>query len=128
MAEHETLVNGKQADCMTKRFCYHHREDIFAIHNGFSTDEVFKGNLLIGDLVLDVSTKGRVRGIELLNATAFFSDFGIAEETLQHLTNAELKTLEKDGGFFLTIILRTSNDSFSIPVKIAVPLEAPISS
>jgi len=39
------------------------------IHKGYSADEKFKGNIDIGDIVLDVSTSGKIRGIEIFNAT-----------------------------------------------------------
>ena len=45
------------------------------VHKGFSAGERFKGNIEIGDLILDLSTKMRIRGIEILNAWEYLKEF-----------------------------------------------------
>ena len=54
---------------MARIISYDKENDILVAHKGFSEGERFKGNIDIGDLVLDMSTKMRVRGIEISNAS-----------------------------------------------------------
>jgi len=58
-----------------KHFNYDKKNDIIALHQGFSQDEKFKCNIDAGDLILDISTKERVRGVEILNASEFLKEF-----------------------------------------------------
>ena len=109
---------------MRKIVSYDERNDIFFIHNGFLKGEKFYGNEMIGDLVLDVSTKRRIVGIEILNATRYLKPFGITEEILTALTDAHLEATLTHDSATLSLILQTKNKE--IPVKIAVALETPI--
>jgi hypothetical protein len=97
---------------------YDQTNDILAIHEGFSPDERFKGNIDAGDLILDISTRGRVRGIEVMNATRFFKDFNVGEETLRNLTDARLDAVSTQHGYTLGIVLKAKGKE--IPAKVVV--------
>ena len=105
---------------------YDKRNDIIAFHKGFATGEKFDGNLDIGDLILDMSTKGRVRGLEIMNATEFLKDFGITEKILENLISAQFEAALKPGSILISISLKAKNMIHDIPVKIAVQLSEPI--
>lgn len=111
---------------MIKHISYDRENDILAIHKGFSSDEKFKGNIDAGDLVLDVSTKGRIRGIEVINATKFFKEFKVEKKMLENLTDAQIDVTMKPNCILLGIVLKAKNIEQSIPAKIAVPLEMPL--
>jgi uncharacterized protein YuzE len=106
---------------MKKYFYYDKENDLFAVHKGFTSDEKFKGNIDAGHLILDVSTKGRIRGIEVLNAAQFFKDFKIEKEVLETLSDAEFNAKISPSGIILGITFSVKNKK-EIPMKIAVPL------
>ncbi len=103
---------------------YDQNNDILVIHKGFSSDETFKGNIDIGDLVIDVSTLGRIRGLEIMNASKFFQEFTLKKEILQHLEDANFNVDIKPHSIILTIILKSKE--CEVPAKITVPLETPL--
>ncbi|MEK6959964.1 MAG: DUF2283 domain-containing protein [Nanoarchaeota archaeon] len=103
---------------------YDRENDIISIHNGFSNDETFKGNIVAGDLILDISTKSRIRGIEILNASGFLKEFAISTDTLEHLEDARFETSTKPSGITIGIFFKTKAFKHELPAKIAVPLSA----
>ena len=108
---------------MTKIVSYDKENDILSIHKGFDKDEKFKGNIDVGELILDVSTRGRVKGIEILNATEFFKDFEIGRTILSHMKDANFTASLNPNRIMLGILIKTERKE--IPAKIAVPLEIP---
>ncbi len=108
-----------------KQIFYDKENDILSIHKGFSIDEKFKGNIDIGELVLDVSTRGRIKGIEIMNATSFLRDFNINQETLKNISDAEFNASIKPNSIIINILIKAKNNKHIIPAKIAVPLETP---
>ncbi len=103
---------------MSKTFYYDKENDILAIHKGFDKDESFKTNIDAGDLILDVSSKEKIRGIEILNATDFLKEFDVTE--LKDLVDADFTAQLKPTSIVLTISLKIGEKE--IPAKIAVPL------
>lgn len=110
---------------MTKVISYDKKYDILTIHKGFDKDETFKGNVDIGDLILDVSTKGKIKGIEIMNATKFFKDFKIKKSILEDISDADFNATLKPNSIILGINIKSKEKE--IPAKIAVPLQNPIS-
>ncbi len=110
---------------MTKTISYDKEYDILTIHKGFNEDEKFKGNIDVGDLILDVSTKGKIRGIEIMNATKFFKDFNIKKSNLEDMSDANFNATIKPDSIILGIIVKS--EQREIPAKIAVPLKTPVS-
>ncbi len=108
-----------------KLLFYDKNNDILAIHKGFSSDENFKGNIDAGQLVLDVSTKGRIVGIEIMHATEFFALFKIGEDILENLEDAKFTVTMNPNGIMLGISFKVKNREEEIPAKIAVPLKVP---
>jgi uncharacterized protein YuzE len=110
---------------MAKNFNYDPENDILSIHKGFSDDEKFKGNIDVGELILDVSTRGRIRGVEIMNATSFFKDFSITSEMLETITNIDFNASINPSRIMLGIVVKSKNVKNEIPAKIAVPLAMP---
>ncbi len=110
---------------MSKLIFYDKENDILSVHNGFLSDEKFKGNIDAGELVLDVSTKGKIEGVEIMNASKFFKDFGINEDMLENITDAKFKATINPNGIIVGILIKSKNIEHEIPAKIAVPLEVP---
>ena len=110
---------------MTKTISYDKEYDILTIHKGFNEDEKFKGNIDVGDLILDVSTKGKIKGIEIMNATKSFKDFNIKKSNLEDMSDANFNATIKPDSIILGIIVKSKQRE--IPAKIAVPLKTPVS-
>ncbi len=106
---------------MVKHLSYDKRFDILFVHNGFQKGDKFFGNEMIGDLVLDVSTKKRIVGIEILNASLYLKDFGVTEMDLKELKDAELTAELHKNQANLLLTLKTKRKE--IPLKITAPLE-----
>ena len=103
-----------------KHLSYDKKQDILAIHKGFTQDEKFKGNIDAGQLILDISTKGKIRGIEILDATEFFKDFKINKDILENLIDAKFNAKINPNGIILGITFLAKEQE--IPAKVAVPL------
>lgn len=110
---------------MTKLVFYDEQNDILSIHNGFTKDEKFKGNIDVGELVLDVSSRGRIRGIEIMNATKFLKEFDLRKEILKDIVDANFNASIRPNSIILTISIKAKNIENEIPAKIAVPMETP---
>jgi len=111
---------------LNNKVYYDKENDILSIHKGFSSDEKFKGNIDVGKLILDVSTQGKIRGIEIMDATKFFKEFNINEEILEDMTNADFNATINPNSIIIGIVIKAKNIANEIPAKIAVPLETPI--
>jgi len=103
-----------------KVFSYDRFNDILVIHNGFSDDEKFRGNIEVGDLILDVSTKGRVRGIEICNTNMFLKNIA-----LNDIEDASFSPSTTPNGIVISLLFKFQ-DKTEQPATIAVPLEMPI--
>ena|SRR3989344_2846472 len=112
---------------INKLVFYDRENDILSIHGGFSNDEKFKGNIDVGELILDVSTKGRIRGIEIMNATNFFKEFEIGKDALENINDVKFNASIKPNSIIIGIIIKSKNIQNEISAKIAVPLEIPAS-
>lgn len=111
---------------MIKAISYDKENDILFIHKGFSSDEKFKGNIDAGNFILDISTKERIRGIEIMNAAEFFKIFDIDKKALENISDAEFNAKMTPSGIIVGIILKSKHLKQQIPAKIIVPLEIPI--
>lgn len=96
-------------------FNYDKENDILSVHKGFDSDEKFDGNIDAGDVILDISSTGRVIGIEILNASSFFKEYNIA---LQVLSGVDFEA--SSPGNIINMVLRTREKQ--VPAKIAVPI------
>lgn len=110
---------------MAKTFHYDKENDILAIHKGFLATERFKGNIEAGDLILDVSTQGRVRGVEIMDTSKFFKQVNVDKKVFENLTDADFKASSKPSGIVIGIALKAKNVKKEIQRAIAVPLEIP---
>lgn len=123
MAKHDKKKKIKGGK-MSKLVFYDKENDILSVHKGFTKDEKFKGNIDAGELILDVSTKGRIKGIEIINAANFLD---IEEKIFKNITDADFNVSMKPNRILISLVLKAKNIKEEIPAKIAVPLETPIS-
>lgn len=104
---------------------YDEKNDILSIHKKFSDDEKFKGNIDIGKIILDVSNKERIRGIEIIDATEFLKEFNITRGILKNIEKADFRVVSNPNGIFIGLLIKAKNTPQEMPAKIAVPLETP---
>ena len=110
---------------MVQIVSYDKNNDILVVHKGFSADETFKRNIDVGDLILDVSTRGRIRGIEIMHASQFLKEFEIGEEILNSLIEADFNAVNKPNGIVIGFIFKSKDIEQQIPAKVVVPMEVP---
>ncbi|MCD4759907.1 DUF2283 domain-containing protein [archaeon] len=106
---------------MEKIITYDEENDILAIHKGFNKDEKFDGCIDVGDIILDLSTKGNIRGIEFLNATEILADYKITKEALSNLKKADF--LAKGTKHGITIRIKFLINKKEIPALISMPIQ-----
>ena len=109
---------------MKKIVSYEKEHDILVVHKGFDYDEKFMSNFDIGDLILDVSTKGRIRGIEIMNASEFLKEFHIGKSVLNNIKDAKLNAQIGPNSITLGLVIKSKDGE--IPAKIALPLQTPL--
>lgn len=100
---------------------YDKENDILAIHKTSNANEQFKGNIDAGQIVFDVSTKGKIIGIEVLDATSFFKEFNIDRGILGNLETAEFNVARDQHGVTINLLFESKNNAQKLPAKIAVP-------
>lgn len=107
---------------MAKIVYYDKENDIFSIHRGFTSDEKFKGNIDAGQLILDVSTSGKIRGIEVMNASKFFLDvLNKYQINLEDVSNADFRASSNPSGIFIALIFKGKNLREEVPAQIMIP-------
>lgn len=105
---------------MKPTYNYDKENDILAIHQGFENDEKFKGNLEAGKIILDVSTKDNIRGIEIFDASDFLKESNVNKKLLEKLTKADFKAVERHGTVMIKILLKSNKVSREISNTIAI--------
>lgn len=108
---------------MTKTIDYDEIEDILFIHEGFKPDEKFKGNIDLGNIIFDLSTNGRIVGVEIINASEFFKEFKLSVKDLKNIEQASIKSLVKKDSLIVFLALKTNKAETRIPI--AAPLAVP---
>jgi len=86
----------------TTHLNYDERNDMLYIYK----DGYAKGNLVVGNIILDVTSKGNVIGIEIHNVTQMFENF--TKDILRSASHAQLTVLKK-------------RDTLTISFSIAAP-------
>ncbi|MFH1649733.1 MAG: DUF2283 domain-containing protein [Candidatus Woesearchaeota archaeon] len=108
---------------MKKYALYDKENDIFCVHLGFNTDEEFGGNLGAIPVIFDVSTKGRIVGIEVLDASVFFAKYGISKEMLSSMEDANITFSRNDANVSMQLTLQLKSEKVSV-TEFAVPLKS----
>ncbi len=113
---------------MAKKIFYDSEQDILMIHKGYSYDEKFKGNIDLGDIILDFSTDRRIRGVEIFNVSKIFKNLkiNVDEELLNYMQNADFKVRIDTQWIYLSIFIKFKEKSqkMFIPIPIKEPLYA----
>lgn len=111
---------------MNPKFYYDDKNDILVIGKELSANEKFKGNIDVGDLILDISTTGRIFGIEILNASSILGTLGVKAELLKNISDADFKAQSKPSAIAITLLLKARNTREATAAMIAVPVHKPV--
>jgi uncharacterized protein YuzE len=80
----------------------------------------FKGNVEVGDFVLDFDKEKRVMGLEILNASENLRNLGITKQILTQATEAKLKSHQKNSSILISFVLSIAGKE--TPALIAMPI------
>lgn len=105
---------------INNRFFYDETNDILSINKDFKNGEKFKTNIDIGLIVLDLSSQGRIVGLELMNASSIF------KKNTFDITAAKFDADITPKNILIKIFLKTKDSVSILPAIIAVPLERPL--
>ncbi len=115
---------------MTKKAYYDQEGDILFVHKGYTKNDPFAGNVDSGDVILDISKYGKVRGIEILNASNFLKDLDVddCKQILDHVKDITFESKIVRGTLMLIIkvyyVLNNVEEVMRIPYSMRA--EAPI--
>lgn len=104
-----------------KTLDYDKDNDILFVHLGFLPDEEFKTNFIAGNVVLDLSDKDRVCGIEIMDALDFLADSNVTTDILCSLEDAELAVDTAGEEINVNLVLKSKKGNAT--AKISLPLE-----
>lgn len=82
---------------------YREDVDVFFVSKGYRKGERFLTNEVFGDVVLDVSDRSEVRGVEILCASAFFNRVGIGQDFLRRVRSAEFVFTNAEGNLSISL-------------------------
>lgn len=107
---------------------YDPENDTLFIHQEYRKGETFKFNIDLDDVVLDVGTSGKIRGIEFLNASKLLSPLGLTSEDLKAIDGASIVSQRRANTILLKFKLIVSSRSKEVEAPLYVPLRsAPLS-
>jgi len=109
---------------MSKIISYDEVEDTLFIHEGFDSDEKFKGNIDLGKVVFDLSTKGHVRGVEIMDASLFFKSVGLDPEQLKTIEGASIKSSRSHESIIIFLSIKTAKIEARIPIPVSLAMPA----
>ena len=94
--------------------------NVLVPHKGFVLGETFKGNLDIGEIILGAASRGNA-GLEIMNASTFFQDFGIKANDFAVLGNTNFSSQQNNQSMMISILLK-AKEARTLPLtKVAVP-------
>ena len=95
---------------------YDEKNDILSLHNGFSNNDIFKSNIEAGNIILDLSDKGNIVGIEIMEASDLFD---ISE--LKNISEMKFEANKNNKWINVNIIIDNFNKkSITVPSEINV--------
>jgi uncharacterized protein YuzE len=83
-----------------------------------------KGSVEIGDIIVDISTDGKIKGIEMLNASEILKNLGLKnpKEILNNIKSVSIRAIYKTDSIivYYSIIskAREVSSSIAVPVKV----------
>ncbi|MEK6886708.1 MAG: DUF2283 domain-containing protein [Nanoarchaeota archaeon] len=98
---------------------YSEKSDILNIR---TKDKKTEGSAELGDFTIDFDKNKQVIGIEIANASDFFSQADISKDQLKELKSAEL-VINKKGRDYTFIWVKTT---FSHGIELKLPIPTPI--
>ncbi|GEM_PF-6929900 len=119
MAKMEMIRESKEyKEFLKRRFDYDDRfDDLFIISSGERGK--YRGSIEVGQFLVDMSKDGKVRGIEIFDASEYLKKLGYknAKEILMNIKSVSLETDYKDKNAMIYFKINSvENVSLGIPV------------
>lgn len=84
-------------------------------------DEVIAGSVRILNLIMDITTKGRIANIELIDASDYLKSMEINPQILKKITNAEFSFRAIRNGYLIAILLKSGKKVERVPYNLYLP-------
>lgn len=101
-------------DC---RFSYTDLDDSLII-SCKEDNENIRERFSLGDFIFNLTGRGKIVGIQILNSSEVLSDYNINPSLLSDLKNVNLITTQKEGCLYVALIFLFKNQE----AKISIPL------
>lgn len=100
------------------KFAYDNITDSILIF-GRKANEKIKGSAKIGNLILDITTEGKIVGMEIRKATEFFNTIGV-EKSPEEINTANLSVEYKSDGLVIFLQLKFKNkEEEKVPIFVS---------
>lgn len=106
-----------------KNFSYDNEIDSLIVSRKADDDKV-DGSAIIGDLVLDFTTEGKLVNVEFMNISKFLKFIGV-DMNLNELIEANLVVREYDRAVSLFFLLKNEGSRRIIPLT-TIPISKPL--
>ncbi|MFA7708278.1 MAG: hypothetical protein WCX73_04990 [Candidatus Pacearchaeota archaeon] len=104
----------KSREC---RFSYSDLDDSLIVSCKEENENV-KKRFNLGNFIFNLTGRGKIVGIQILNASEVLSDYNINPNVLNELNNVNLIITQKNGCLFIALVLMFNNNQAKIPVPL----------
>jgi hypothetical protein len=109
-------------------FMYDEDLDKIMIFNELDEGDEIYGSTKIFNLVLDFTKTNKIANVEIRNVSEYLESLGMSSGILDDLESTEILLDHLDGGFLLTVLLRSNGVVYRVPFSIATEKEILVSS
>jgi len=102
------------------KYIYDDFIDSIVISSKKKTDRV-RGSVKIGDIILDLTSRGKVVGLEIKKFSAFLKSFKI-QESIQGITSVDMSVTYKPDGIIIFIYVKFKKEEERLPIYISTEL------
>jgi uncharacterized protein YuzE len=81
-------------------------------------DEVIAGSVRVLNLILDITSAGRIANIELTKASKYLESIGIDPKILNNITAAEIVVKQQRDGYLIYFLLHSGAKTERVPYNI----------
>lgn len=99
------------------RFSYNDLDDSLIVSCKEENENV-KERFNFGNFIFSLTGRGKIVGVQILNASEVFSDYNIDSNLLTELININLIIAQKNGYLSMALILMFKNQEAKIPIPL----------
>jgi len=99
------------------RFSYSDLDDSLIV-SCKEDNENIRNRFSLGNFIFNLTGKGKIVGIQILNASEVLPEYNIDPNVLSDLKNINLATVQKEGCLFVALVLMFKNKEARIPIPL----------